>query len=53
MISKFVLAKANIKNIQFLKKFRAEDDNKTSLIINTKKDDIELNLNDFMIKDEL
>ena len=37
MISKFELAKANIKNIQFLKKFRAEDDNKTSLIINTKK----------------
>ena len=42
MISKFLSAKANFKNIEYLESFRAEDDSKTNFIINPKEDNIEL-----------
>ena len=49
MISKFLAAKANFKNIDFLKDFKAEDYSKTNFIINPKEDDIELKVNEYNI----
>ena len=49
MISKFLAANANFKNIDFLKNFKEEDYSKTNFIINPKEDDIELKVNEYNI----